>query len=37
MTPVLNRAPLDLAVPYEEPRTVKMMAMAQPMAPKKDF
>ena len=30
-------APLDLAVPYDAPNTVKTMAQAQPMAPKNDL
>jgi len=29
-------APADLAVPYDAPMTVKTMAQAQPIAPKKD-
>lgn len=34
--PVAKMAPLDLAVPYADPITVKTMAAAQPMAPKND-
>ena len=30
-------APLDLAVPYDAPKTVKIMDAAHPIAPKKDF
>lgn len=33
----LNTAPDDLAVPYDAPRQQSMVAMAQPIAPKKDF
>jgi hypothetical protein len=36
MIPDEKMAPLDLAVPYEAPMTVKTMAQAQPRAPKKD-
>lgn len=32
----LNTAPDDLAVPYDAPRQHRMVAMAQPNAPKKD-
>lgn len=34
MMPLLKIAPLLLAVPYEAPKTVKIMAAAQPRAPK---
>ena len=37
MMPEEKMAPADFAVPYEAPKTLKMMLMAQPMAPKKDW
>ena len=37
MMPEEKMAPADLAVPYEAPMTVKMMAQAHPIAPKNDF
>lgn len=32
-----NTAPDDFAVPYDAPRQQRMVAMAQPNAPKKDY
>lgn len=37
MIPEENMALLDLAVPYDAPKTVKMMDAAQPIAPKNDY
>lgn len=35
--PDWKMAPLDFAVPYDAPKTVNMMAAAQPIAPKNDY